>query len=91
MLWFLSKRFMMKVTAIKESTNLNTYKLSDLIGNLKIYELEMFQHRKPNTKRVAFKIKQELDSDNEIEDIEESIAQLTKNYNKIVEKFIRLR
>ncbi|XP_019189389.1 PREDICTED: uncharacterized protein LOC109183783 [Ipomoea nil] len=88
----LPERFLMKVTAIQESTNLDTYKLSDLMGNLQTYELEMLQ-RKPNdsNKSLAFQSKQRADSDEDTQSMEESIVVLTKNLNKVVKKFNKFK
>ncbi|XP_019158013.1 PREDICTED: uncharacterized protein LOC109154740 [Ipomoea nil] len=88
----LPERFLMKVTAIQESTNLDTYKLSDLMGNLQTYELEMLQ-RKPNmsSKGIALQTTQSTDSDDDTQNIEETIALLTKNFNKVVKKFNKFR
>ncbi|XP_031120834.1 uncharacterized protein LOC116024071 [Ipomoea triloba] len=78
----LPERFMMKVTAIQESKDLNTCKLSDLMGNLKTYELEMLQNKKSNGKGIALQSKHETNSDEDTENMEESIALLTKNFNR---------
>ncbi|XP_031112003.1 uncharacterized protein LOC116015975 [Ipomoea triloba] len=87
----LPERFMTKVIAIQESKDLNTCKLSDLMGNLKTYELEMLQNKKPNGKGIAFQSKQDTNSDEDTEKMEESIAVLTKNFNRVLKKFNKFR
>ncbi|XP_031111872.1 uncharacterized protein LOC116015845 [Ipomoea triloba] len=87
----LPERFMMKVTAIQESKDLNTCKLSDLMGNLKTYELEMLQNKKPNGKAIALQSKQDTNLDEDTEKMEESIALLTKTFNRVLKKFNKFR
>ncbi|XP_019157178.1 PREDICTED: uncharacterized protein LOC109153768 [Ipomoea nil] len=84
-------RFLIKVTAIQENRDLNTYKLSDLIGNLQTYELEMLQNQKNNGKGIALQSKQEENSETDSETMEQSIALLTKNFNRVLKKFNKFR
>nr|GMD43980.1 uncharacterized protein LOC109187072 [Ipomoea batatas] len=65
--------------------------LSDLMGNLKTYELEMLQNKKPNDKGIALQSKQDTNSDEDTEKMEESIALLTKNFNRVLKKFNKFR
>nr|GMD42442.1 histone H2B.V2-like [Ipomoea batatas] len=65
--------------------------LSDLMGNLKTYELEMLQNKKPNDKGIALQSKQDTNSDEDTEKMEESIALLTKNFNRVLNKFNKFR
>nr|GMD48454.1 uncharacterized protein LOC109179981 [Ipomoea batatas] len=71
--------------------DLNTCKLSDLMGNLKTYELEMLQNKKPNDKGIALQSKQDTNSDEDTEKMEESIALLTKNFDRVLKKFNKFR
>nr|GMD43924.1 uncharacterized protein LOC109158582 [Ipomoea batatas] len=66
-------------------------KLSDLMGNLKTYELEMLQNKKPNGKGIALQSKQDTNLDEDTEKMEESIALLTKNFNRVLKKFNKFR
>ncbi|XP_019163621.1 PREDICTED: uncharacterized protein LOC109159962 [Ipomoea nil] len=84
-------RFQMKVTAIQEHKDLNTYRLSDLIGNLQTYELEMLQGQKNNGKGIALQSRQEENSETDSETMEQSIALLTKNFNRVLKKFNKSR
>ncbi|XP_019150550.1 PREDICTED: uncharacterized protein LOC109147343 [Ipomoea nil] len=84
-------RFQMKVTAIQENKDLNTYRLSDLIGNLQTYELEMLQNQKNNGKGIALQSRQEENSETDSETLEQSIALLTKNFNRVLKKFNKTR
>ncbi|XP_019171062.1 PREDICTED: uncharacterized protein LOC109166624 [Ipomoea nil] len=84
-------RFQMKVTAIQENKDLNTYRLSDLIGNLQTYELEMLQSQKNNGKGIALQSTQEENSETDSETMEQSIVLLTKNFNRVLKKFNKSR
>ncbi|XP_019191068.1 PREDICTED: uncharacterized protein LOC109185584 [Ipomoea nil] len=84
-------RFLIKVTAIQEKKDLNTYKLSDLMGNLQTYELEMLQNQKNNGKGITLQSKQEESSETDTETMEQSIALLTKNFNRVLKKFNKFR
>ncbi|XP_019184268.1 PREDICTED: histone H2B.v2-like [Ipomoea nil] len=81
----------MKVTAIQEHKDLNTYRLSDLIGNLQTYELEMLQGQKNNGKGIALQSRQEENSETDSETMDQSIALLTKNFNRVLKKFNKSR
>ncbi|XP_019162014.1 PREDICTED: uncharacterized protein LOC109158582 [Ipomoea nil] len=84
-------RFLIKVIAIQENKYLNTYKLSDLMGNLQTYELEMLQNQKNNGKGIALQSKQEESSETDTETMEQSIALLTTNFNRVLKKFNKFR
>ncbi|XP_019190613.1 PREDICTED: uncharacterized protein LOC109185071 [Ipomoea nil] len=84
-------RFQMKVTAIQEHKDLNTYKLSDLMGNLQTYELEILQKGKDNDKGIAFQSKQKGSPEIDTETMEQSIALLTKNFNRVLKQFNKFR
>ncbi|XP_019192718.1 PREDICTED: uncharacterized protein LOC109187012 [Ipomoea nil] len=87
----LPERFMIKVTAIQENKDLNTYKLSDLMENLQTYELEILQKGKDNDKGIAFQSKQKESLEIDTETMEQSIALLTKNFNRVLKKFNKFR
>ncbi|XP_019192764.1 PREDICTED: uncharacterized protein LOC109187072 [Ipomoea nil] len=87
----LPERFMIKVTAIQENKDLNTYKLSDLMGNLQTYEFEILQKGKNNDKGIALQSKQKNSPEIDTETMEQSIALLTKNFNRVLKKFNKFR
>ncbi|XP_019150128.1 PREDICTED: uncharacterized protein LOC109146932 [Ipomoea nil] len=70
----LPERFMIKVTAIQENKDLNTYKL-----------------RKNNDKGIALQSKQKESPEIDTETMEQSIALLTMNFNRVLKKFNKFR
>ncbi|XP_050160387.1 uncharacterized protein LOC126633898 [Malus sylvestris] len=79
----LPMRFHAKRTAIKESKDLNTYKLEQLIGSLQTYELELPDSKK--MKSIAFKAVKEEESDGSIEDLsEDELVELTMQIRRFL-------
>jgi len=84
----LPARFAYKVTAIEEAKNVEKMRLDELIGNLQTFEMN-FKDQKKN-RGIALQadyedlsIKDEIDGD---KGINESLALLTKNFNKMLRK-----
>ena len=79
----LPKSFRAKVTAIKESKDLDEIKIQELIGSLQTYELGLPSHK--FSKSLALKTINERmgDSFNE-EDVEKEVAFLAKNFQKFL-------
>ncbi|GJY09043.1 retrovirus-related pol polyprotein from transposon TNT 1-94 [Tanacetum coccineum] len=79
-----------KVTTIKESKNLTTLPLDELIGNLKVYEevikkyFEMVKGKKEQSRSLALKVKKEVsDKDSSSSDIEDKkYAMAVKEFKK---------
>ncbi|GKA84669.1 hypothetical protein Tco_0806264 [Tanacetum coccineum] len=76
-----------KVLAIKESKNLTTLPLDELIGNLKVYEevikkdFEMVKGKKEQSRSLALKVKKEV-SDSE----DEEYAMAVKEFKKFFQR-----
>ena len=88
-LWSLPESFRAKVTAIKESKDLDEIKIQEFIGFLQTYELSLPSQRK--SKSLALKIVNERleaqDSSDE-DEVEKDVAYLVKNFCKFL-KFKR--
>ncbi|TYK14780.1 gag-proteinase polyprotein [Cucumis melo var. makuwa] len=87
----LSRKFDMKVTAIKEAHDITTLKLDELFGSLFTLEMTISNRENKKGKMITFKSIYEEEtlvnqSDNEV-NIDESIALLTKQFSKVVRKF----
>ncbi|XP_075658852.1 uncharacterized protein LOC142628690 [Castanea sativa] len=71
--------FRAKVTAIKESKDLDDIKIQELIGSLQTYELELPSHK--SSKSLALKTINERTGDSfDEEDVEKEVAFLAKNF-----------
>ncbi|GJS83361.1 zf-CCHC domain-containing protein [Tanacetum coccineum] len=83
-----------KVTAIKESKNLTTLPLDELIGNLKVYEevikkdFETVKGKKEQSRSLALKVKKEVsDEDSSSSDSEdEEYAMAVKEFKKFFKR-----
>ncbi|GJS68925.1 retrovirus-related pol polyprotein from transposon TNT 1-94 [Tanacetum coccineum] len=83
-----------KVTTIKESKNLTTLPLDELIGNLKVYEevikkdFEMVKGKKEQSRSLALKVKKEVsDEDSSSSDSEdEEYAMAIKEFKKFFKR-----
>ena len=75
----LPKSFRAKVTAIKESKDLDEIKIQEHIGSLQTYELGLPSHK--SSKSIALKTINEKISDSSYEDnVEKEVAFLAKNF-----------
>ncbi|GKC41518.1 zf-CCHC domain-containing protein [Tanacetum coccineum] len=83
-----------KVTTIKESKNLTTLSLDELIGNLKIYEevikkdSETFKNKREQSRSIALKARKESsDEDSSTSDSEdEEYAMAVRNFKKFFKR-----
>ncbi|TYK01749.1 uncharacterized protein E5676_scaffold775G00790 [Cucumis melo var. makuwa] len=87
-------KFDMKVTTIEEAHNITKLKLGELFGSLLTFEMAISHREDENGKGIAFKsiYKEETtvnQSDN-VANVNESIALLTKQFSKVVKKFKKL-
>ena len=79
----LLESFQAKVTAIKESKNLDEIKIQELIGSLQTYELGLPSHK--SSKSLAFKtITKRMDKPSEKDDVEKEVVFLAKNFQKFL-------
>ena len=75
----LPKSFLAKVTAIKESKDLDEIKIQEHIGSLQTYELGLPSHK--SSKSIALKTINEKIGDSSYEDnVEKEVAFLAKNF-----------
>ena len=75
----LPKSFRAKVTAIKESKDLDEIKIQEHIGSLQTYELGLPSHK--SSKSIALKTINEKIGDSSYEDnVEKEVAFLAKNF-----------
>jgi len=85
----LPQRFAYKVTAIEEAKNIETMRLDELMGSLRTFEMNLSQNEKEKeiSQGIAFQAEVEDNVEEEDEDLAESIARLTKNFNRVMKKF----
>ena len=86
MLRTLPERFAYKVAAIGEAKNLETMKLEELIGSLRTFEMELEENKKQRKTTMVFQIEPQQVEKEEGDDLIESMALLTKNFNQVVKK-----
>ncbi|XVF87074.1 hypothetical protein PTKIN_Ptkin18bG0091000 [Pterospermum kingtungense] len=75
-------RFRMKVATMEEAKNLETLPLDELMGNLETFEANLKRRKDKNS--LAFKANHDPATNNE--DIRKTLAQLTKNLGKVIER-----
>ncbi|XP_024030940.1 uncharacterized protein LOC112094406 [Morus notabilis] len=80
----LPQRFAYKVIAIEEAKNTQTIRLDELMGSLKTFEMNLSQNKKEKeiSQGIAFQAEVKDNVEEEDEDLEESLARLTKNFNR---------
>ena len=79
----LPESFRAKVTAIKESKDLDENKIQELIGSLQTYELGLPSHK--ISKSLTLKtITERMDDSSEEDDIEKEVAFFAKNFRKFL-------
>ena len=71
--------FRAKLTAIKESKNLDEIKIQELIGSLQTYELGLPSH-KPSKSLALKTITERMDNSTEEDDVEKEVVFLAKNF-----------
>ena len=75
----LPERFRAKVTAIKESKDLDEIKIQELIGSLQTYELGLPSH-KPSKSLALKTITERMDNSTEEDNVEKEVVFLAKNF-----------
>jgi hypothetical protein len=82
------ERFMIKVTSIEESNDLDSMKIEELVGSLQTYEYSLPLVKK--AKEMAFKETKSKDSSDEDSYNEEELAMIANRINKLMktDKFI---
>jgi hypothetical protein len=89
----LPRRFDMKVTAIEEAQDISTLKLDELIGSLQTFELAIEDRSEKKSKGIALISNtedEEVQNDDDTEgSIEEAIAFLGKQFNKVLKRMDR--
>ena len=79
----LPRSFQAKVTAIKESKDLDEIKIQELIGSLQTYELGLPSHK--SSKSLALKtITERMDDSSKEDGVEKDVAFLAKNFRKFL-------
>ena len=86
MLRTLPKRFTYKATTIVEAKNLETMKLEELIGSLLTFKMELDKDKKQGIRTIAFQVQPQQIGEGEGDDLDESMALLTKNFNQVAIK-----
>jgi RNA-binding protein YhbY len=84
----LPERFMIKVTTIEESKDLEEMKIEELVGSLQTYENSLPQFRKARTISLkaskASKKKSKVSSDEDSDIDEDAVAMLAKNFERFM-------
>jgi hypothetical protein len=81
----LPERFMIKVTTIEESKDLEEIKIEELVGSLQTYELSLAPVKKLKTIALkASKKKVEVSSGDDFEAEEKVVAMLAKNFRRLM-------
>lgn len=93
---FLLEWFAFKVIAIEEAKDITTLRLDELICLLKTFELDLEEgkcHKVKGEKNVAFNIQSDVETEKQtredINEIREQIALLSKNFNKALKRFLK--
>jgi len=82
---FLPERFMIKVTTIEESKDLEEMKIGELVGSLQTYELSLPPAKKLKTIALkASKKKVEASSEDDSEEEEKVVVMLAKNFRRLM-------
>ncbi|KAI3458659.1 hypothetical protein Pfo_015322 [Paulownia fortunei] len=84
----LPKRFAYKGTTIEEARDIENMKLDELMGFLQTFELNLNHNRRDKGKNVAFQTEVPKSTSEPVDDddISESVALLTKNFEKFLRK-----
>ena len=82
----LLERFTYKAASIGEAKNFETMKLKELIGSLRTFEMELKEDKKQRKRTVAFQVELQQLEEEEGDDLVESMALLTKNFNQVARK-----
>ncbi|KAK2448482.1 gag-protease polyprotein [Trifolium repens] len=89
----LPKRFDMKVTAIEEAHDISTMKMDELVGSLQTFEIILDERGDKKNKSIAFVLNtdegNDQTEDEEEHSIEDAIAMLGKQFNKVLKRVDR--
>ena len=82
----LLERFAYKVATIEEARDVQNMRLDELMGSLQRFDLNLKMNK--NDKSIVFQAEHHESSDegNDIDDNDESLVLLTKNFNKFLKK-----
>ena len=90
---YLTKRFDMKVTAIKEAQDISSLKVDELIGSLQNFEITVNNKTDKKGKGIAFTSSMDFEktqgNHEDDEDMSESIALIGRQFRKIFKQFDR--
>ena len=82
----LSESFRAKITAIKESKDLDEIKIQELINSLQTYELSLPSQRKSKTLSLkAINERVETQDSSDEDEVEKEVMYLAKNFRKFLE------
>ncbi|GJV85046.1 hypothetical protein Tco_1524944 [Tanacetum coccineum] len=92
--WALHPKWRAKVTVIKESKNLTTLSLDELIGNLKVYEevikkdSEIVKSKKEQSRYIALKARKESSDDDSstFDSKDEEYAMAVRDFKKFFKR-----
>jgi len=77
--------FRIKVTTIEESKELDLVKIEELVGSLQTYEFSLPPVKKAKTIALkAAKKKSRVSSEEDIDEEEDAVTMLAKNFSKLV-------
>ena len=65
-------------------------KLEELIGSLHTFEMELEEDKKQRKRTVAFYVEPQQGEEDEGDDLAESMALLTKNFNQVASKMKKI-
>ena len=85
MLRFLPKRFHVKITAIEESKDIDTIPLTELIGNLQTYELDLTRlGRGTKSKNMVLKAKSNKTDESSNDEDSKMKSYITRQFKKFM-------
>ena len=83
-------RFAYKVTAIEEANDIQKMKLEESIGSLRTFEMNLEEERSDKKEKgIALQVEESESICNEDDDLDESIAILSKNFSKVMSRLNR--
>jgi hypothetical protein len=81
----LLERFIIKVTTIEESKDLEEIKIEEVVGSLQTYELSLPPVKKVKTIAIkASKKKAKVSFEEDSENKEDAVAMLAKNFGRLM-------
>ena len=86
----LPRRFACKVTAIEEAKDIQKMKLEELIGSLRTFEMNLDEEKgEKKEKGMALQAEENEYVYHDDDDLDESMAMLSRNFNKVMNRFNR--